>query len=482
MLIVGFAIVYRLVQLPAHPIQEIDIYRYLWDGRVTLAGVNPYAYSPNEVLAEAGAAVTEAGGLHFAPRSPDGQRLATLLADPRVRETFQTVDHRGVPTIYPPMSQAVFALAAAATPADCGPRGQIIGMKTTLFLFDLGTIGVLILLLRAVGRSVHWCLAYAWCPLVIKEVANSGHLDVIAVFFTTLAIYLFVRRRPYAAAAAWAAAILAKVYPVVLLPLIVRHLWNLGGWRTVAGPLFLCGGLMAGTYLLVWPEPRVHTPTPFRGLQVFLTEWEMNDLLFRCAYRGVDLLLGPTMQDHWIQNYYAWWPHRTATADPTERIPIQPAFVLTYLLLAGLVAAFVLWLALRPWPAPRARVNGRVMSGGGAPDHPPADSYLIEGVFSTLAVLFLLSPTANPWYLLWALPFLPWARQASWFLLPGLVLQYYLRFWFIYHYPAGGPAVPGTNLDGYAFFDQVWLWVEYLPFFLLLLVECLAMLRRSVRA
>jgi hypothetical protein len=96
----------------------------------------------------------------------------------------------------------------------------------------------------------------------------------------------------------------------------------------------------------------------------------------------------------------------------------------------------------------------------------------VTGVFYTLAVLFLFSPTCNPWYFLWAIPFLPWARQASWFLLPLVVLQYYLRFWFVYHYPPGAP-VPGTDLDGQAFFDDVWVWFEYVPFLMVLAGEML---------
>src|SRR5262245_20761542 len=47
--IVGFAVAFRLLLLPSWPIQEIDFYRYLWDGRVTLAGCNPYHYSPDQI-------------------------------------------------------------------------------------------------------------------------------------------------------------------------------------------------------------------------------------------------------------------------------------------------------------------------------------------------------------------------------------------------------------------------------------------------
>jgi hypothetical protein len=460
--ILGLALAFRLVQVLANPIQEVDIYRYLWDGRVALAGVNPYAYSPADVAAEAGVTVDAEGRLHFAPRSADGRRLADVLRHAGTAEVFRTVEHRHVPTVYPPLSQAVFALAAALTPAELAPRGQIIGMKLVFLLFDVGTIWLVVSLLRAFGRSPAWCLAYAWCPLVIKEVANSGHLDVVAVFFVVLAVRLLVRGWRYGGAAAWSAAVLTKVFPLVLLPILVRALWVRGGWRGVAGPLLLAGGLVAGAYALAWPGERAACATPLRGLRVFLTEWEMNDFLFARVRGGLDAVLTDKARS-WLTRQ-AWWPRR---AGPSPEA-VDPAFALAYLLTGGLLAVFIIRLAVRPWPAVADAATRR---GDPALEAVPASAgspRLPEAVFAALAVMVLLSPAANPWYLLWAIPFLPWARQASWFLLPLVVLQYYLRFWFIYHDPSGGQR----------FFDEVWLWIEYVPFFAVLLGEMVWRQRR----
>ena len=46
-LIWGFAILFRVVLLPCVPFLSDDIYRYLWDGHVQLAGINPYLYPPD---------------------------------------------------------------------------------------------------------------------------------------------------------------------------------------------------------------------------------------------------------------------------------------------------------------------------------------------------------------------------------------------------------------------------------------------------
>jgi hypothetical protein len=43
------------------------------------------------------------------------------------------------------------------------------------------------------GRHLGWSLAYAWCPLAVKEVANTGHLDSIPVFLTVLAVHFGVK-------------------------------------------------------------------------------------------------------------------------------------------------------------------------------------------------------------------------------------------------------------------------------------------------
>jgi len=51
-IIVVFAIVFRVMLIPSIPIHENDIYRYLWDGKVSSAGINPYRYAPRDVQIE----------------------------------------------------------------------------------------------------------------------------------------------------------------------------------------------------------------------------------------------------------------------------------------------------------------------------------------------------------------------------------------------------------------------------------------------
>ena len=181
-------------------------------------------------------------------------------ASETVTTIFQRVHHREVPTVYPPAAQWVFAAAAALTPSDASCWTHVLVLKIGFVAFDLGTMLVLVGLLRRLQMPTTWCLAYGWCPLVIKEVANSGHLDVVAVFFTTLALYLLrainrpacrEHQRPalaatLAAGLALGIAVLAKSYPIILLPVVGALPVRPARFAGAARPGRLCGDRRLG--------------------------------------------------------------------------------------------------------------------------------------------------------------------------------------------------------------------------------------------
>jgi len=180
-IIVGAAILFRVVMLFSLPIQEVDLYRYLWDGAVCCEGVSPFAFSPT-VIQKADTA------------SLDDQRLARLIRmldrEPAMAEILDRVHFPELPTIYPPTSQAVFAAVSLTTPSHSPLLARVFIIKAWLIGFDIATPLVVIALLRLAGKPIQWCVINAWCPLLMKEVANGGHLDAIAVFLTTFAVYL----------------------------------------------------------------------------------------------------------------------------------------------------------------------------------------------------------------------------------------------------------------------------------------------------
>ncbi len=85
------------------------------------------------------------------------------------------------------------------------------------------------------------------------------------------------------------------------------------------------------------------------------------------------------------------------------------------------------------------------------------DTQFVWGNSIVLGVLFVLSPVGNPWYFLWLVPLLCLFPLRSWLLLSGLLGLYYLSFYFIYRGQA-------------EIFEWV-VWLEYLPFYGMLLWE-----------
>ncbi len=473
------SVLFRVVSLYSWPILEIDIYRYLWDGAVTLEGVSPYRFSPRQVRSAAPRDEIPDDLNRLVQRHQGSASMGTILS---------RVHYAELPTIYPPVSQAVFAATALLTPSRAGVLGRIVAMKIVLVVFDLATLAVVVALLRRTGRHVGWSVAYGWCPLVIKEIANTGHLDSVAVFLTVLALYLAVGLLPGAGsdragsprAAVWASAsavtlalaVGAKFYPVVLAPLFLA-IWvrSLGGRAAAAlGLVFAAATLVLLRPMMPSPVPAVGTmpvvsepadapppppvetamtrpQNPAAGLAAFLGRWEMNDFLFLLVVENLRPTAGaPPSQRPWFSIVPEEWKIRLLAGIPpaAHADPARVAFLVARFVTAGVFLAI---LAALVWRA-RLSEDPRVW---------------LRAAFLALAWLWLLSPTQNPWYWIWALPLVTFARSKAWLAVSGLTMIYYLRFWLAYHWP--DQPVLGTPYSGAAFFDFVVPWIEYGPWF-----------------
>lgn len=505
------AIAFRIIVLFSTPIQEVDIYRYIWDGAALRNGVSPFRYSPQHVLQ----ASSEASQL-----SPELRTLVALRdQDYGLGEVLSRVHYGQLTTIYPPVSQAVFALADFLTPRGVSLELRVFIMKSVIVLFDLAVLAILAKLLAQCRLHSGWLIAYGWSPLVLKEFANSGHLDSIAVFFTTAAVLAFVlgagqrphpRRWLFGSGLLLALGIGAKLYPVVLIPLLAWNTWKRCGaiqaiqwsaWVIVAAGLLVLPMVWEIRYppddpspgnalveeselppppsetdplasllpeepapvsppVPLPPSPTAEATGPRDGLTAFLGRWEMNDFLFMVLEENVrgspDVISASTVP--WFVVVPGHWRDTLVlaverwTGIPQARVP----FLLTRAVTLLIFGAVALWLALR---AAQAKTQNS----------------LLEVAFLTLAWFWLLSPTQNPWYWIWALPLIPFARGRAWLFVSGLSLIYYLRFWFLYQYPQQDLFWPGYS--GTYFFDFVVVWLEFAPWMAILCLVALSRFR-----
>ncbi|MBN9560530.1 MAG: DUF2029 domain-containing protein [Alphaproteobacteria bacterium] len=207
-LILGIALVLRLPLLFAPPFLSSDVFRYVWDGKVQAAGIDPYRYIPADPA--------------LAP-------LRDIAIYPHVnRATYAR-------TIYPPFAELLFALAARVAPT-------VLAMKATMLVFELvGMLAVLRLLTMAALPSAR-LLIYAWNPLTVWAFAGNGHVDALAVGLIGLALLAAASRRPAVAGVLLGGATLVKFLPAAIAP----ALWRRWDWRLPAA----YAGVVMALYLI----------------------------------------------------------------------------------------------------------------------------------------------------------------------------------------------------------------------------------------
>lgn len=238
-LVVFVAVALRVPFLLTDPLLSDDIFRYVWDGRVQHAGINPYLYAPEE------------------------QELA-FLRDGH-EQNFAGINNKDIPTIYPPFMQMAFYAATAVST-------NVSWMKLFFVLADLALLFVLMQLLGALGLNPVRALIYAWSPLVVVEVAGSGHNDALAVLCLMAALSAIVQNRQSVSMLLLTLSGMGKIVGFTLTPLWLRSL--------SPRALFV---MPVVTVLLALPYASAGS-LAFRGLTQYGLRWRGNDGLFHILY------------------------------------------------------------------------------------------------------------------------------------------------------------------------------------------------------
>jgi hypothetical protein len=192
-IVLGVALLARAPALVGPPFLSSDLYRYIWDGRVQLAGINPYRYIPAD----------------------------PALAALRDRAIFENVNRRFYAhTIYPPAAELMFRLVAMISQTP-------FAMKLASVGFEAIAIACLLATLRLCRQPPARVLLYAWNPLAIWSYAGNGHVDAEAIAFMAVALLARAVRRDGWAGAALGAATLVKFLPAAIGPALWRGRWRL---------------------------------------------------------------------------------------------------------------------------------------------------------------------------------------------------------------------------------------------------------------
>jgi hypothetical protein len=365
-IILAVAIACRLAVLFSEPYLSTDIYRYVWDGIVQHAHISPYRYVP-------------------------GDPALAFLRAPH-QDIFDNINRRDYAhTIYPPAAQALFYVITWISPT-------ITFMKIAMVLFEGITIVALIKLLRYLGIRREQILLYAWCPLLIWEIAGSGHIDSAIMAFITLALLARYRSQPILTGLFLAIAILLKFYPLILFPALYRR----GDFKMPATIV----ALIAFAY---------------------------------AAYSSVGTLvfgfLGGYVKEEGVATGSRYFLLELAQKFPGLH-NLSPN---AYLIFCAAVFATILWWCWKGAPSfaplakgglssePGSPMSAFARGGGEARPHLNSSgnaSFLPPAFALAAAMMFLFSPH-YAWYIIWLVPFFT--------LMPNLpILAYLLGFFYLY--------------------------------------------------
>jgi alpha-1,6-mannosyltransferase len=340
------AVAMQAILIFMRPTLSDDMYRYVWDGRVQAQGISPYRYPPDAPALEA-------------------------LRDDGV---WRLINRKHAVTVYPPGAELTYALLWRIRPDS---------VRWTQIAVALGGLlagGLLVGLLRAVGRSTARVLIFLWSPLLVFETAHAGHVDGLILPLLVGAWWARVRERDGLVGVLLGLATAIKFYPAILLPALWRPRHSRGRWQLPLAFL-LTLALCYLPYVVVSGKEAIgYLPNYFRerfnmGLA--------GELVPRFVRWGID-------------------PH-------------QGMFVLT----AGVLIILGMWMVLRPANDGEEAVRRCVWLIG-------AFTILTQNLFS--------------WYMLWLLPLIAIFLQpgrllglradawTGWWLFCGLVALSYTFF------------------------------------------------------
>jgi Glycosyltransferase family 87 len=178
----------QLAAVSAPPQNSNDLYRYIWDGRVQAAGVDPYAYVPT---ARQLTGLRESSLFHPGAEYCVSQSYVVSHPAAELAAGCTAINRPTVPTIYPPVAEAYF-LGVHYLPGGSDSTRPI--QAATALVAVLVTV-LLLFGLRRLGRDVRTAALWSWCPMVALEAGNSAHVDVAAAGLAAAAILMLATAR-----------------------------------------------------------------------------------------------------------------------------------------------------------------------------------------------------------------------------------------------------------------------------------------------
>ena len=333
LLIIVFAIIFRLTLLFSGPVFSFDVYRYYWDGKIAANGVNPYLYPP------------------------DAPELSALRD-----ANWELINHKYLKSGYPPLMELFLGLLYVSS-------HSVQAYKVSFFLLDIGTILAVLLIMRQLSIKDKYLMVYAWAPLPIIEISQTGHNDSLMVFLMIVSFLLLLRGRRNLSSLVMGLSVASKLFPILFVPVLFRR------WGKTGTLIFFL--VVAALYL------------PFADIGLKM-------------YSGLLYVVNTTFFNGSV------FPGVVAMLTWTDLLA-NPGFA-AQLVVYCIYAIVLLWAFLLSF---RHQVNS---------------IELMKVCFLLGGTVLLLNRTFFPWYVVWILPFVVFYTSRSWLLLSGSIFLSYLKY------------------------------------------------------
>ncbi len=322
-----------------------DWLRYLWDGRLLVSGLDPYAHVPSDPALRA-------------------------MHDDVLLPGMNSPDYF---TVYPPVSQGVFALSWWMGGGD--PGRALLAMRAIFAASDALACVLLVAWLRGLRIDPRRAVWYAWNPVAVVELVGGSHSE--ALLAAPLMGYLLAvhARRDAVAGGLLAVAVWVKLFPILAVVPLALRVGRRGSLR--AGLACSIVGVLIGWPMLRWEAAR----NVLDSLGLYAGVFSFN--------HGPFLLLWSVLERVWPEGL-------TFLGGPYE--------VATRLMLLG----FAGWVGWQWW-------RGRALHEAADADRRLAG--ILAAIFGGYVVA---NANVHPWSLVWVLPLVPalggrWIAAWTWF-------------------------------------------------------------------
>ena len=223
-----FAVFFQILILLTNPTLSDDIYRFYYEAKGIIHGVNPY--------------ITPIAS--FPP----------VLRD----QYFSMVNNADVTSPYPPIALIIFTLLF------------LISVDPFIYRLSFSIIFIISIIVcyKLISPQNKWkIIIFAWNPLFHLEIANGSHFDILVVLIILFAIWTLKSGKQGISGLLFFIAFLIKIYPIFL----ISAFWKQLGKRGLI--VFFVGFFSYALLVLL-------NPFLIQGLLVYLDTWYFNASVF----------------------------------------------------------------------------------------------------------------------------------------------------------------------------------------------------------